>query len=147
MIVQDTYIHSVGWHVVVYHAVSHVWADEIIDELIKIGCSGVKLEDAKKKLWGAVPNTGYTFSNTGLRETIIIILPTTSGAEYWNSLDHEKNHLLQHIALTADIDPYGEQISYISGEFIRDAYRVANKLLCNCCRRKELGYGRFYRDT
>lgn len=138
MIVQDTYIHRVGWHVRVYHAVRNVYAEEILDELIRIGCKGQKLTDAKETLWGKEPNTGYTYSNPELRETIIIIMPTTSGVEYWNSFDHEKNHLLQHISLTTGIDPYGEEISYISGEFLRDTYRVAGSLLCDCCRRKRL---------
>lgn len=136
MIVQDTYIKRIGWHVRVYHSVSHIWADEILDELISIGCRGEDLHDAKVKLWDVTPNTGYTYTSPLLRETIIIIFPTTNGAEYWNSLDHEKNHLLQHIALATDIDPYGETISYISGEFLRDAYNVAGSLLCDCCRYK-----------
>lgn len=136
MIVQDSYIRSVGWHVRVYHAVSHVYADEILDELIAIGCQGEDLKNASNKIWGAVPNTGYTYSSPQLRETIMIILPTTCGEEYWNSFDHEKNHLLQHIALTTGVDPYGEQISYISGEFLRDAYRCAKELLCDCCRNR-----------
>lgn len=136
MIIQDIYIKRVDWHVKVYHAVDNVYADEILDELISIGCRGKSLIDAKEKLWSNQKNTGYTYSSTLLRETIIIILPTTSGAEYWNSLDHEKNHLLQHISLSLGIDPYGEEISYISGEFIREVYQKANFLLCNGCRKK-----------
>lgn len=134
MIVQDVYIKRAGWHVKVYHAVNHVWADEILDDLVNIGCRGKALSDAKEKLWSNIKNTGYTYSSPLLHETVMIILPTTSGAEYWNSLDHEKNHLLQHISQTLGVDPYGEEISYISGEFIRDVYTKANKLLCSCCR-------------
>lgn len=136
MIIQDIYIKRVNWHVKVYHAVDNVYADEILDELISIGCRGKSLIGAKEKLWSNQKNTGYTYSSPLLRETIIIILPTTSGDEYWNSLDHEKNHLLQHISLSLGIDPYGEEISYISGEFIRDVYQKANFLLCNGCRKK-----------
>lgn len=138
MIIQDTYIHRASWHVRVYHAVDTVWSEEIINDLVNIGCSGQSLIDAKTKLRDNIRNTGYTFSSPVLHETIMIILPCTSGEEYWNSIDHEKNHLLQHISLTTGIDPYGEEISYISGEFIRDVYRKAGKLLCDCCR-NEIG--------
>lgn len=137
MFIQDIYIRRANWHVRVYHAVDDLYADEIIDNLIEIGCRGDDLKDAKISLWERLPNQGLTYSNFDRRETIMVIGFTDSGKEYWNTLDHEKNHLLQHIALACGINPYGEEISYISGEFIRDVYNgEARHLLCDCCRKK-----------
>lgn len=137
MFVQDIYIKRAEWMVRVYHAVDAMWTDEIIDDLVCLGCSGSELRNAKKMLWSGLPNNGLTYSNGVRRETLMVIGYTSSGKEYWNTLDHEKNHLLQHIALQDGIDPYGEEISYISGEFLRDIYDgEAKKLLCDCCREK-----------
>ena len=136
MIIQDIFIRKAGnWHVRIYHAVDAMYADEIIDELITIGCSGETLKEAKQSLWKGAENSGLTYSNLKTHETVMVIGLTTDGSEYWNSLDHEKNHLLAHISQACGIDPYGERISYISGEFIRDVYDKAKGLLCDSCRK------------
>ena len=136
MIVQDIYLERIDWHVKIYYAVTTYYADEILDDLISIGCKGDDLKKAKKNLWEGKLDTGLTYSNIYDHETVIVIAKASSGSEYWNSIDHEKNHLLQHISLAYHINPYGEEISYISGEFIRDVYRVAKSILCDCCRKK-----------
>lgn len=111
-------------------------ADEITDELVYAGCRGNDLEEATKQLWSGLPNKGLTYSNLETRETIMVIGFTSSGREYWNTLDHERLHLLQDISVKLGIDPLGEEISYISGEFTRDVYDKAKDLLCECCRNK-----------
>ena len=136
MLEQDIYIDRADWHVRVYHAVDAMWADEILSDLVHIGCRGDELRRAKVLLWDGLPNTGLTYSNLQAHETVMVIGLTTSGKEYWNSLEHEMNHLKQHISESLGIDPFGETISYISGEFIRDVYNKAEHLLCDCCRKK-----------
>ena len=136
MILQRIYLKRARWYVTIYHSVDVMCADEILDELIELGCHGENLKDASNLLWGNMLNNGITYSNCSRRETIIVIGETSSGSEYWNSIDHEKQHLLQDISLTDGIDPYGEEISYISGEFIREVYLKAGFLLCDCCRKR-----------
>lgn len=139
MIIQDITIKRVRWNVRIYHAVDAMYAEEILDDLISIGCKGEMLRDAKENLWRGAVNSGMTYSNLETRQTIMVIGLTSSAGEYWNSIDHERNHLLQHIAQCCGIDIYGEEISYISGEFIRSVYNSpARELLCECCRRKML---------
>lgn len=136
MITHDIYIKRADWNVRVYISVSTYHADEILDDLIYLGCRGNNLKRAKESLWNNELNTGLTYSNTNSRETVIVIARASSGSEYWNSIDHEKQHLLQDIASADGIDIFGEEISYISGEFIRDLYKVAKPILCDCCRKK-----------
>lgn len=136
MIVQDIYIDRARWKVRVYHAVDALYTDKICDELSAIGCHGEDLLKAYESLSNGCVNNGITYSNFEHRKTIIVIGVTSDGGEYWNTLDHERNHLLQHIAQACNMDIYGEDISYISGEFIRDVYNSpAKKLLCDCCRK------------
>ena len=136
MFTQDIFIDKAGWSVRVYHDADALCADEIIDDLITLGCRGEDLRKTKRMLWDGMVDSGVTFSDTRRRKSIIVIGNTTSGREYWNSIDHEKNHLLQDISLAIGIDPYGEEISYISGEFIRSVYDEAKNLLCECCRKR-----------
>ena len=137
MFTQNIFIRRANWHVRIFFAVTHIDADEILDELINAGCSSSDLVEAKRSLWSGLPNSGLTYSNLNDRKTVMVIGYTSDASEAWNIIDHEKNHLLQHIAQATDIDPYGEEISYISGEFIRNIYRGRGKtLLCDCCRKK-----------
>lgn len=138
MFTQEIYLKSAKWMVVIFHEADEMWADEIIDSLIEIGCRVDKLEDASRMLWGGMLNEGITYSNISKRQTAMVIGHTTSGMEYWNSLDHEKLHLLQDISLADGINPFGEEISYISGEFIGEVYTKAKDLLCDCCRKKNI---------
>lgn len=137
MFIQDIYLDRVDWHVRVYYAVTRYYAREIIEDLVDVGCYGEDLENAKKNLIEGKVDTGLTYSDINKHESVMVIAKASEGAEYWNSIDHEKNHLLQHISLAYHINPYGEDISYISGEFIRDVYRVAKSLLCDCCRNRK----------
>lgn len=135
MIIQDIYIKRADWHVRVYHAVDAMYADKICDDLFSIGCRGDDLRKASESLGSGCVNQGLTYSNLQTRKTIMVIGLTSNAGEYWNTIDHERNHLLQHIAQASNMDIYGEDISYISGEFIRDVYNSsAKKLLCDCCR-------------
>lgn len=136
MIVHDIYIKRAAWNVRVYISVTTINADEILDDLIDLGIRGNNLKQAKENLWSGLLDTGLTYSNTVQRETVMVIAKASESAEYWNSLDHEKQHLLQDIATTDLIDPFGEEISYISGEFIREVYKIAKSLLCDCCRKR-----------
>lgn len=136
MIVHKFYLQRADWTIVLYIAVKSFYADEIIDDLIKLGCRGENLRRAKKNLWDSSLDSGLTFSNPEMRTSIIIVAKTTSAQELWNSIDHEKMHLLQDIALYDNIDLFGEEISYISGEFIREVFICAKNLLCDCCRKK-----------
>lgn len=138
MFVQEIYIEKADWHVTVYHEVDNWWADEIVDKLIKAGCRGKNLAEAEDMLWHRMRNSGLTYSNLETMETVMVIGITSSGREYWNTIDHEKMHLLQNISQARKIDLFGEEICYISGEFIREIYDKAKDLLCDCCRKKSV---------
>ena len=122
----------------VFHAVDASCADELVYYLFRAGCRGEDLTNAERLMLSGAKNEGFTYSNMENRETVMVIGATSSGREYWNSLDHEKLHLLQDISIAENIDPLGEEISYISGEFISEVYDKAKGLLCDCCRRKNL---------
>lgn len=135
MILQDIYLKRIDWHVRVYHAVDAFWADEITDDLITIGCKGENLKKAKKNLWSGLPDNGITFTNPEIRRTLMVIGFTSNGAEYWNTINHELQHMLDHIGSALGLSQHGETIAYVSGEFMREVYNSdAKALLCDSCR-------------
>lgn len=136
MIVQDIVLRTLPWHVRVYYAVDRYYADEIIDDLISLGCKGNNLTAAKHHLWRGDLNTGLTYADTDHKEAVMVIGLTTSGEQFYNSMIHETLHLLSYIAKAEDLNPYGEKICYLAGELAQKTYKKAKRLMCDCCRKK-----------
>ena len=136
MITQDFRIPNIDWNVRVYYSITGYDICNILKSLREIGCSGDALNDAYKMLYYNELNTGYTFSNTNDRKSIIIIAHTSTTKEFANSLAHEQNHLKQHIAETIGIDPYSEEDCYLLGDIAEMMHDVSQKLLCKCCKKK-----------
>lgn len=138
MIVQQFYIDKYDWNVTCFYAVTRYYTDEIVDMLIDIGCRGKNLKDAYANLSSGNLNTGLTYSNFQLRETVMVIALTSTPKEFAESWRHEMGHLATHIAQTDNIDPYGEEIQYIGDNIVSEMWEVAHKFLCERCRPKKL---------
>lgn len=139
MIVQDIYLPHYDWHCRVYYSVSEYWVDDILYDLKRIGCGGKKYKTAKKSLELGNLNTGLTYSNGDIRESVMVIAKTSNAAEFAHTYDHEKGHLAKHIALVFDIDPFGEELQYLSGDIAKKMFPVAKTFMCDCCRKKLYG--------
>lgn len=139
MIRQRFDIEEYGWKVAVYYAVDCYYTDEIIGRLYDIGCRGDDLETAYRNLSSGKPDTGLTYSNYGTRQTVMVIGTTSSPAEFQNSYDHERKHLEAHMAKALGIDPWGEEICYLSGNIGQKMFDKARLLLCDCeCCKKQI---------
>jgi hypothetical protein len=136
MIVQDFGLPDYDWRIRVYYAVTTYWTDVIVNDLMRVGCGGCELRDAYMSLRRGELDTGLTYSNRITHESIMVIGLTSSAAQFQNSLDHEKGHLIKHISVAFGLDPYGEEQQYLSGEIGQRMFPVARKFLCEHCRRK-----------
>ena len=136
MIRQVFDIPQYSWSVTVYYAVTGYDVWRIMQELERLGCEGDDLERAYRNLTSGERNSGITYSNTEERKTLVFIGRTSSAAQFQNSLDHEKGHLVKHISLAFGLDPYGEEQQYLSGEIGQRMFPVARRFLCEHCRRK-----------
>ena len=135
MIVQDFILPEYRWRVRVYYAVTTYWAEAIIRELARIGCRGEELRRAYANLTRGGLDTGLTYSNRRAHESVMVIGLTSSAAQFQNSLDHEKGHLVKHMSLAFGLDPYGEEQQYLSGEIGQRMFPVARRFLCPHCRK------------
>ena len=122
------------WRVHVFYVVDLIPIDFIIEELYDIGCTERDVDDAVKVLDNGKDNRGITFSNDEKRESIIVIGETSCPAQFSNSFDHEKLHLVMHIARVDNIDPFGEELAYLAGEIGLQTFPIAKRFLCEHCR-------------
>lgn len=97
-----------------------------------MGCAEQHLYKAERLLKSGVPNEGLTYSNPRERRSLIIIGRVTDFWQALNSISHEKQHLEQAICHADNLDPYGEDIAYISGDIsaaiARNAWMTMRKL-------------------
>lgn len=136
MIVQDIYLPEYRWHCRIFYSVNGYWVDDILHDLREIGCAGRKYRVASRNLNSGQLNTGLTYSNREMGETVMVIAKTSSADEFAHSYDHEKGHLAMHVAQTYNIDPYGEEFQYMSGDIAKRMFPVAKRFMCDCCRKK-----------
>lgn len=136
MIRQRIYLDRWDWAVTVYYEAGPEDADRILFDLDSLGAGRQELLRAEKNLRGGVPNSGLTFTSREMHESMTVIGRTTDAAQFQDTLDHEKGHLVMHIGRALGIDPYGEDLQYLSGEIGRRMFPVAKRFLCDVCRRK-----------
>lgn len=122
-----------GWRCSVFYDATSGDAESILSALENIGCNGRSLERAERNLYSGVKNTGLTYTNQELQRSVMVIGRTSTPAQFWNTLDHEKGHLAEHIAEALLIERRGEEFEYLKGEIAQQAYPVAVRFLCKKC--------------
>lgn len=134
MIVQDIYLANYKWSVRIYYAVNSYYTTRILKELEEYNPSVREYADVMELMENYEYNTGFTFTDPINHKSLVIIGLTTSPSEFQNTFDHEKGHLAIHIAQYYDIDPYGEEYQYLTGEIGKKLFPIARKFLCPKCK-------------
>lgn len=132
MVRQHCCIPVARWCVDIFYDTHPSNADEILDALWDLGCAERYLYKAEELLRSGVANEGLTFSNPYERRSIVVIGHTDDVWQFLDTLSHEKQHIEQAICKVDRLDPYGEDIAYISGgisaSIARNAYITMRKL-------------------
>ncbi len=76
------------------------------------------------------PNTGFTYTNAKYFRAVVCIGPTTSGAEFQDTLVHEIHHLAVAVAKELGVDLESETPAYLSGDTMRAFADVVCRLGC-----------------
>lgn len=108
--------------------------DEILEELEIMGCTHI--EEIEEDLSQHPYNNGLTYSNTWRRESLVVIGLTETPDEFQNTYDHEKGHLVMHIAEKDKIDVFGEEFQYLAGEIGKQMFPIAKRFMCEHCRKE-----------
>ena len=134
MIVQDIYLEDYDWSIRVYYAVHEYFISNILIDLLDINCDEESFFKIKGLMETGKDNIGFTYTNTEMRASLMLIGKTDSSDEFQDTFDHEKGHLIMHISSALGIDPYGEEYQYLAGEVGKRMFKVAKKFLCDHCK-------------
>lgn len=138
MILQEFTIDRYDWFVRVYYITDSFPEDDVIKDLIALGCSKEDAEETVHTLMEEGINAGSIYSNKYSRESLLIIGKANSTDEFYDTFDHEKGHLAMHICIADNIDPFSEKYQYLVGEIGKKMFWAAKELFCEECREKHL---------
>jgi hypothetical protein len=116
------YYTKYDWSIEVFIIICKSDVDTILRSLEKIGGSDKVLDKAYDNLTDSAKNTGFTYTNSSRRKSVMVINKSTSMKEFINTYNHEKNHVEMHICEEFDIDPASEEAAYLSGELASQLY-------------------------
>lgn len=120
MIVKTFDIKRYDWSVHVYIGMDTYYIEQILNDLNQIDCSKSLMEEIEHKMRQNKLNTGFTYSrNNG---SVIVTAPTSEPKQMLNSLTHEIRHLVDDIARQHGLNPYGEEVAYLTGEITMELY-------------------------
>ena len=121
------------WNIEFIFAGKRYDVDEIARCLYDAGASSFVLEQAEDLMWICDYNCGFTFTNPRRHKAVVVIGPTTSGAEFQDTFVHEIHHLAVAIAAELGIDLESETPAYIAGDSARELAEVLCEMGCTHC--------------
>ena len=106
--------------------------NEVYESLLSVGVSDYKAQEICMTL--SQPNYGYTLTDYVGKFSLVFISRATDASQMYDSIDHEKKHLVEHISNYYGVDPKSEESAYLSGELGRLIWPAAAWVLCPRCR-------------
>lgn len=139
MLRQRFHIDKYNWNITAYYAVTGYHLNEIMSNLMRIGCNGDYMREAYENLSKNNVGSGLTYSNYLLRETVMVVALTSSAKEFHKALIHEIRHVQSHIATAYNIDEKSEEVCCLLDDIVGLTHDTIAPLICNCCRDKHYG--------
>lgn len=136
MIVQNIYIEKYDWYVEIFYAVKGINIPSVMESLKNIDCSDKDLSESYALFSKLDYNVGMTYSNFKERSSVVVIGVTSSAAEFQDTFDHEKGHLVMHISMAENIEPFGEEYQYLAGSIGKKMFKVAHLFMCDNCKHR-----------
>ena len=127
------YIPLYEWNVTAFFDATAEDEAVIVEELQYIRCPRKTLARVSSNLSRDLLDTGFTYSNRILRESVMTVGRASDPREFLNSFVHELRHLVDDIAYTSHLPMRGETVGYLSGELSWEFMNeVADYLCCKC---------------
>ena len=74
-------------------------------------------------------NTGFTFSNSDYKMSIVCIGESTTIGEFVNTAIHEAKHVQSHICAYYGVDEDSETAAYLIGHLVHRMYKMLEKMV------------------
>lgn len=127
MIAQYIQLGKRGWNVLVYYGVDKDDFVEVEDALLQLDCSVKDIRNALKVL--KRKNTGFTFSNTEYKMSVICIGLVSDVSQFVNTAIHEAKHVQSHICSYYRIEEDSEEAAYLIGYLVQRMYKMFAKIV------------------
>ena len=127
MIAQYIQLGRKGWNILVYYNVNPSDFIEIEDSLIQLDCKKKDISKVFKNLQRK--NTGFTFSNTEYKMSIVCISEATNVGQFVNTAIHEAKHAQSHLCEYYGIEENSEEAAYLIGHIVRRMYNMLSKFI------------------
>lgn len=124
-----------GWRCFFCFALDRYNADVILSRLEELEAPPSILRRVRRNIRLDRMDTGFTYSNLFLRESVIVIGRSSSGAEFLNSFVHELRHLADDIAFVYGYALRGEEVAYLTGDIALALSDVVCAMSCEVCRK------------
>lgn len=112
------YIDIVGkWAFILAYDIEERDLGEVGDWLEALGASKSDIRRSQRVLSGV--DTGLTFSSSNLRMSVMCIGYASDDDQWWDTLDHEIDHLQYTIMHYYDVEPGTEEAAYLQGYIMR----------------------------
>lgn len=127
MIAQYIQLGDRDWNVLVYYNVTPDDFIEVADSLEQLECSEKDVRKALKVL--RRKNTGFTFSNTDYKMSIVCIGSADNVGQFVNTAIHEAKHVQSHMCQYYGIEEDTETAAYLIGHIVHEMYKMLEKIL------------------
>ena len=115
------------WNVTILYETTCDDIDFIIRILKAINCPNYYIQKALDNLEECKLNSGLTYSNLHLQNSVIIVNKTSSFAQLINTISHEYYHLICHISKVLNIEDE-EELANLNGNLNMRSYKLVRKL-------------------
>jgi threonyl-tRNA synthetase len=100
---------------------------EVEDALKQLGCNRYDIRRSLKVL--TRENTGFTFSNSEYKMSIICVGPSSDVSQFVNTSIHEAKHVQSHICSYYGIPEDSEDAAYLIGYLVQRMYKMFSKII------------------
>lgn len=121
------------WIVDVLFAIDEYDVEGVLSCLYEIDAPYSAMMDSKHLMENGNKNTGFMYANPDNMRAVLCVGPTTSGAEFLDTVVHEVHHFAVVVASELGIDLEGEAPAYVSGDTIRELADIVCRLGCEHC--------------
>lgn len=132
---QRFYLGDYDWEFLVYYNSTSSDLEDIMYQLVSLGCGKRQLMRAKKNISSGKLNNGLTFSKN--RVSCIVLGKSSDTMNFANTFAHEVCHSAIHIASYYGFSTYGERLAYLVGDISAIMLPYASKYMCHCCNKKK----------
>lgn len=132
-------VHINDWIVDAFFCISHYDEGVLYDALKKVDAPINKIIRMREIARDDEYNTGFTYSNSHTRRSVMVIGKATDVSEFFNSFCHELRHLTDDIAYYDGMELRGEGVGYLQGGIGKMFVDLVGAFICpKCGRRKRL---------